>query len=239
MNSTLSALWRDECGLVVSAELVLVGTLAVMGMVAGISHVRGAVVEEYKELGDSLRSLNQSYSYSGFHGCKSYTAGSSYFQEGTEEVAFPDVYGDCPEVVVQPQLPAPQEFIVEEPVAPCNDCPQLPPIRSECTAPCEPTPCQTGCQQTRPCEPTPSCGSSAPCADPKPTCQPQPATPCEHAPAQLYRGGARGIGTYNHASSYGGVLKSNTGYNTLESVYNTRRYLDTPPQTTTPRSAVW
>lgn len=61
MGTMLKSLWQDEGGFVVSAELVLAGTLGVLGLVTGLSEVSGNVNEELKDVARGVR-LNQSYS---------------------------------------------------------------------------------------------------------------------------------------------------------------------------------
>ena len=84
MNDVLANLYQDECGFVVSAELVLIATLLVLGMIVGLSEVQNAVVAELNDVGDAIGALNQSYYYSGFsarkHGghLKSSFAGSAF-----------------------------------------------------------------------------------------------------------------------------------------------------------------
>jgi len=65
--------WNDEQGVLISAELVLVMTIGVIGMTVGLSEVQHAVVAELNDVGDAIGSLNQSFGFSGFHGLK--TAG--------------------------------------------------------------------------------------------------------------------------------------------------------------------
>lgn len=78
------ALWKDEAGFIVSAELVLIATLLVIGLIVGLSEVQHAVVTELNDVGDAIGSLNQSYMYSGFSarknkwGFKSYVRGSIF-----------------------------------------------------------------------------------------------------------------------------------------------------------------
>lgn len=60
--------WNDETGFIISAELVLVATLLVIGMVVGLSEVQHAVVQELNDVADAIGALNQSYFFSGFHG---------------------------------------------------------------------------------------------------------------------------------------------------------------------------
>ena len=61
---------NDEAGFIVSAELVLVATLLVIGMIVGLSEVQHAVVQELNDVADAIGQLNQSYYYSGFHATK-------------------------------------------------------------------------------------------------------------------------------------------------------------------------
>lgn len=65
----LQKLWNDECGLIISAELVLVLTICVLGVIVGLSQVVVAVNEELLDVAHAIGSLNQSYGVPGFHGC--------------------------------------------------------------------------------------------------------------------------------------------------------------------------
>lgn len=84
MNALSLALLRDEGGFIVSAELVLVGTLLVIGMIVGLSEVQHAIVEELNDVADAVGALNQSYCFSGFSShkncwkIKAQTSGSSF-----------------------------------------------------------------------------------------------------------------------------------------------------------------
>jgi Flp pilus assembly pilin Flp len=62
-------LFNDEAGFIVSAELVLIATILVIGLVVGLSEVQHAVVSELNDVGDAIGSLNQCYSFSGFSKC--------------------------------------------------------------------------------------------------------------------------------------------------------------------------
>ena len=82
----LMKLWNDEVGFLVSAELVLVATILVIGMIVGLSEIQHAVVQELGDVGDAIGSVNQAYSYTGFSAekntnskteTKSFTRGSS------------------------------------------------------------------------------------------------------------------------------------------------------------------
>jgi len=62
----LKSLWNDEAGVILSAELVLVGTILVLGMIVGLVELQCAVVAEISDLSCAFGSLNQSYQTSGF-----------------------------------------------------------------------------------------------------------------------------------------------------------------------------
>ena len=84
MSLTMSELLRDEAGFIVSAELVLVASLLVVGLIVGLSEVNHSIVAELNDVADSVGSVNQSYYYSGLrskgkHGkLKSFVAGSAF-----------------------------------------------------------------------------------------------------------------------------------------------------------------
>ena len=65
----MKMLLNDEAGFIVSAELVLVATLLVIGLIVGLSEVQHAVVSELNDVGDAIGELNQAYSFSGFSKC--------------------------------------------------------------------------------------------------------------------------------------------------------------------------
>ena len=61
----LKNFWNDEAGAVISAELAIVLTITVIGMVTGLSSLRDAVILELADVGAAIGSLNQSYTVSG------------------------------------------------------------------------------------------------------------------------------------------------------------------------------
>lgn len=78
-------LWHDQAGFIVSAELVLISTVGVIGLITGLTCLRNAVNCELTDVSCALRSLDQTYCYTGFHSykdrcrceTKAVTAGSS------------------------------------------------------------------------------------------------------------------------------------------------------------------
>ncbi|QDT57490.1 hypothetical protein Pan44_55590 [Caulifigura coniformis] len=63
----LKQLLNDDCGFIISAELVLVATLCVIGLVVGLSEVQHSINAELNDVADAIGALNQSYFTSGFH----------------------------------------------------------------------------------------------------------------------------------------------------------------------------
>ena len=76
--------WTDEHGLVLSAELIIIVTVVVLGLITGLACVQQAVVAEFQDVSGALRGLNQSYATPQFLGCAkiwgrtSWTAGSRF-----------------------------------------------------------------------------------------------------------------------------------------------------------------
>jgi len=74
----LSRLWADEAGFVVSSELVMVATVMVVGLLAGLTTVRDQIVQELADVADAVSEFDQSYSYSSITSHTSRTAGSRF-----------------------------------------------------------------------------------------------------------------------------------------------------------------
>lgn len=79
--------WKDDAGFLISAELVIIATLLVIGLVVGLVEVQNAVVSELNDVGEAIGSLNQSYYFHGHRSIgggwfggrlKSFTAGSAF-----------------------------------------------------------------------------------------------------------------------------------------------------------------
>jgi len=67
MRNTLKMFIDDDYGFVISAELVLVLTIAVLAMVVGLHAVAKSVTVELNDLAGAFGTLNQSYFYRGLH----------------------------------------------------------------------------------------------------------------------------------------------------------------------------
>ncbi|HCP13083.1 MAG TPA: hypothetical protein DIT89_12185 [Planctomycetaceae bacterium] len=76
---------NDENGVIVSAEIVLVATILVLGMVVGLAELQSAIVGELSDVATAFGNVDQSYSTSGYvsykasGGIKSRTYGASYY----------------------------------------------------------------------------------------------------------------------------------------------------------------
>jgi Flp pilus assembly pilin Flp len=79
----LKKLWMDEGGATISAELALIGTILVVGVVVGLSAVQDAVVTELADLGAAISNLDQSYSSGGVTGHHASSAASA-FSDGVD-----------------------------------------------------------------------------------------------------------------------------------------------------------
>ena len=78
----LKKLLNDENGFVVSAELILVSTITVLGLVVGLAEIRQAVAQELEDVATAIGSVNQSYSFTGLRTCKAQASGSYCYDDG-------------------------------------------------------------------------------------------------------------------------------------------------------------
>ncbi len=78
---TCRALGRDERGFIVSIELVLIATIVVIGLIAGLTALRDAIVSELADVASAVQDLNQSYTYSGAASNAAVTAGADFVDQ--------------------------------------------------------------------------------------------------------------------------------------------------------------
>jgi hypothetical protein len=86
----LQKLLHDDAGFIVSAELVLVGTILVIGLIVGLAEVQHAVVSELNDVADAIGSLNQSFAFTGFSSRKNGGGGIKAFSNGSFFIDFGD-----------------------------------------------------------------------------------------------------------------------------------------------------
>jgi hypothetical protein len=79
MTNIFTKLINDETGFIVSAELILVATIAVLGVVVGLSEIAYGINNELEDVASAFGSVNQSYYVNGVHSeGTACTAGSEY-----------------------------------------------------------------------------------------------------------------------------------------------------------------
>jgi hypothetical protein len=93
--NVLRKLWTDEAGVILSAEMVMLGTVAVLATSAGVGVLSNAVSDELAEMAMAVRAFDQSVAVSGYtltqgggsRGAQAAsTRGSSYVQ-GSPSIA--------------------------------------------------------------------------------------------------------------------------------------------------------
>ena len=65
MKNMFQGFLRSEDGFLLSSEALLIGTIAVLGLLVGLVSVRDAVVQELGDFAQAMGLLNQSYTYQG------------------------------------------------------------------------------------------------------------------------------------------------------------------------------
>ena len=99
MLNLLKALRQDEHGVILSAEIVIIGSLLVIGLITGLTCLQKSVNGELHDLAGAIGALDQTYSFSahrksGFAGqCCAYTAGSSFVNCENKDQKCGDIVG--------------------------------------------------------------------------------------------------------------------------------------------------
>lgn len=93
----LKKLWNDQGGAVISIELVLIATIAVLGMVVGLTTLRNSVTNELSDVAGAVDDVNQSYGFNGVDGHNSVVSGSSFI----DRIDYCDTNGDTTAVADQ------------------------------------------------------------------------------------------------------------------------------------------
>lgn len=75
---TLVRLYDDTAGLAVTSELILIATIALIGLVAGSSALRDSVISELSDVAGAVQDLNGCYEINGLTGHSSSVAGMSF-----------------------------------------------------------------------------------------------------------------------------------------------------------------
>ncbi len=87
----LKAMWNDENGAIVSIEMVLIITIAVLALIVGWSEVAVAVNSELDDISNAVGKFDQSYFYVGYGSLKLDNTIKARYQGST----FQDAPDDC------------------------------------------------------------------------------------------------------------------------------------------------
>ena len=93
----LKALYNDENGFVVSAELVLVLTIGVLSMIVGLHAVTKSITQELNDVSSAFGAIDQSYQYRGLVKSRHAAMTGSGFSDSQDDC-------DC-SIIIQPRPP--------------------------------------------------------------------------------------------------------------------------------------
>ena len=112
MLNLLKALRQDEHGVVLSAEIVIVGTVLVIGLMTGMACLQKSVNSGLGDLAQAIDNIDQSYSFSGHRNaggdygtgsCFAFTAGSAFMNnECSANTCQNDIAGWEGQIILQP-----------------------------------------------------------------------------------------------------------------------------------------
>ena len=74
----ITRLWNEEVGAIVSAEIMLVASILVLGVIVGLKSVRDSVVTELADVAQAFSNINQSYCYGGVSGHDASSGGGHF-----------------------------------------------------------------------------------------------------------------------------------------------------------------
>src|SRR5262245_56176106 len=78
MQHIIQRLWSEQDGAIVSAEIMLVTTILVLGCIVGLKSVRDSVVTELADVAQAFANADQSFCYTGVCGHGAETGGGQY-----------------------------------------------------------------------------------------------------------------------------------------------------------------
>jgi hypothetical protein len=78
MKYTASRLWNETDAAIISAELIIILTVLVIGICVGVTSIRDAIVTEMADVGQAIANMNQSFGFSGVVGHATASAGSEF-----------------------------------------------------------------------------------------------------------------------------------------------------------------
>ena len=97
MRTLIDRLLVDETGFIVSAELILIATIAVLSMVVGLNQISNAINQELEDVASAFGSVQQSYFYRGLRARHKAGIWGSYFEDEYDFCDSPyDIVGTPP-----------------------------------------------------------------------------------------------------------------------------------------------
>ena len=96
-------MWNDEQGAIVSIELVLIITVAVLSLIVGWSELAISLNQELDDISNAVGRLDQSYFFAGYAAPKSAGAGGG-FKSWYNASAFADSGDECDNDTGHPPL---------------------------------------------------------------------------------------------------------------------------------------
>jgi hypothetical protein len=128
MQRVIERLWQEDGGFVLSSEVMMYGTLGVVGLGAGLTALRDSVNSELNDVAKAIGSVDQSYWYSPVVGHSAWTAGSAFFDradvcDGPQPIPVPVAPPPCERPIVCADVFGPQH-------GPVQDKYVLPPVTS-------------------------------------------------------------------------------------------------------------
>lgn len=92
----LKAMWNDENGAIVSIEMIVIITVAVLALIVGWAEVAAAVNTELDDISNAVGHLDQSYFFAGYAANKIGGAnGSKSFYNASSWIDAADDCDDC------------------------------------------------------------------------------------------------------------------------------------------------
>jgi hypothetical protein len=77
-NTIISRFWSEQDGAIVSAEIMLVATILVLGVIVGLKSVRDSVVTELADVAQAFANVDQSFCYSSVSGHAANSGGGDF-----------------------------------------------------------------------------------------------------------------------------------------------------------------
>ena len=61
MKTTMMRLWTEDCAAIIAAEMLLIMSILVIGVIVGLAAVRDSIVTELADVAQAIVNVNQSF----------------------------------------------------------------------------------------------------------------------------------------------------------------------------------